>query len=112
MVHLSLFFPEDRRCIDSAREGMLAGFTLGNYMMLVDYTGRLFRAGKASISRELSALFDRLGSKAETWQTRLMKLREGRLLGRLLASSRERLREAAAQLGVRRLDNLASCPAR
>ena len=103
---------EDRRGIDSSREGMLAGFTLGNYLMLVDYTGRLFREGKASISRELSALFDRLGSSAGTWQTRLMKLREGRLLGRFLASSRERLREAAIQLGVRQLDNLAHCPAR
>jgi hypothetical protein len=101
---------EDRRPIDSSREGMLAGFTLGNYLMLVDYTSRLFREGKASVSRELSSLFDRLGSSAETWQSRLMKLREGRLLGRFLASSRERLREVALQLGVRHLDNLASCP--
>jgi hypothetical protein len=103
---------EDRRTIDSSREGMLAGFTLGNYLMLVDYTSRLFREGKASISREVAALFDRLGSNAETWQARLMQLREGRLLGRFLASSRERLREVAGQLGVRHLANLAGCPAR
>ena len=84
----------------------------GNYLLLVDYTGRLLREGKASISRELSALFDRLGSGSETWQTRLMKLREGRLLGRFLASTRERLLETATQSGVRHMDNLASCPAR
>jgi len=103
---------EDRRGIDSSREGMLAGFTLGNYLMLVDYTSRLFREGKASISRELSALFDRLGSSAETWQSRLLKLRDGHLLGRFLASSRERLRAVAVQLGVRQVANLSSCPAR
>ena len=31
---------EDRRKIDSTREGMLEGFSLGSYLMLVDYTGR------------------------------------------------------------------------
>ena len=80
--------------------------------MLVEYTGQLFRDGKASISREVSALFDRLGSSAETRRTRLLKPSEGRLLGRCLAASRERLREVAATLAVRPLDNLASCPAR
>jgi hypothetical protein len=29
---------------------MLVGFSLGSYLLLVDYTGRLFRAGKAAIS--------------------------------------------------------------
>ena len=33
-----------------AREGMLEGFSLGNDLLLVDYTGRLFREGKAVIS--------------------------------------------------------------
>jgi hypothetical protein len=103
---------EDRRAIDSAREGMLAGFTLGHYLLLVDYTGRLFREGKASISREVSALFDRLGSSAESWQERLVKLSEGRLLGRFFAASRQRLRDVASALGVRHLDNLGGCPAR
>jgi hypothetical protein len=36
---------EDRRRLDSAREGMLEGFSLGSYLLLVDYTGRLFREG-------------------------------------------------------------------
>ena len=38
---------EDRRRLDSSREGMLEGFSLGNYVLLVEYTGRLFREGKA-----------------------------------------------------------------
>ncbi len=45
---------------------MLGGFSLGNYLLLVDYAGRLFRQGKAVISREVAAIFDRLGSSAET----------------------------------------------
>ncbi len=57
---------EDRRRLDSTQEGMIEGFTLGNYLLLVDHTGRLFREGKATISRELSAVFTRLGSGAES----------------------------------------------
>ncbi len=49
--------------------------------MLVDYTGRLFREGKAMISREVAAIFERVGTTAETWQARLQKLSVGRLLG-------------------------------
>src|SRR5271157_5836592 len=37
---------EDRRRLDSAREGMIEGYSLGNYVLLVEYTGRLFREGK------------------------------------------------------------------
>ena len=102
---------EDRQGVDSAREGMMAGFPLGSYLLLVDDTGRMFRAGKASISRELSAVFARLGSSAESWQARLLKLSAGRLLGRYFASSRLRLREVAKRLGAHHLANLASCPA-
>jgi hypothetical protein len=102
---------EDRRDRDSRREGMMPGFTLGNYLLLVEYTGRMLRQGKASISTEVAAIFDRLGSSAEIWNARLMKLRTGDLLGRFLAASRRRLREVAARLGVQRLANLASCQA-
>ncbi|MDR3635980.1 MAG: hypothetical protein P4L84_19415 [Isosphaeraceae bacterium] len=102
---------EDRRGLDSAREGMLAGVTLGNYLLLVDYTGRLFREGKAAISGELSGVFARLGSSAESWQSRLFKLSAGRLLGRFFAVTRQRLRDVAQRLGVRHLANLASCAA-
>src|SRR6516165_12244126 len=62
---------EDRRSLDSSREGMLEGFSLGSYLLLVDYTGRLFREGKAALSREVAEIFSRLGSSAETWQARL-----------------------------------------
>ena len=88
---------------------MLEGFSLGSYLMLVDYTGRLFREGKATISREVAAIFERIGTTAETWQVRLEKLRKGGLMGRFFAASRQRLRDVAARLGLRRAVNLGSC---
>ncbi len=54
---------------------MLEGFSLGSYLLLVDYTGRLFRDGKAVISAELTGILDRLGTTAESWQARLEKLK-------------------------------------
>jgi hypothetical protein len=103
---------EDRWRLDSPREGMLEGSSLGNYLLLADYTGRLFREGKAVISAELSAILERLGSSAENWQARLRNLASGRLLGRFFAAARSRLREVAQRLGVHRLANLAGCAAR
>ena len=97
--------------MDSQREGMLSGFTLGNNLMLVEYTGRLLREGKASISGELAGIFERLGSSAALWQARLKKLNGGRGLGRFLSTSRERLREVAHRLGVHHLANLDGCRA-
>jgi hypothetical protein len=102
---------EDRRRLDSQREGMLEGFCLGSYLLLVDYTGRLFREGKAAISREVAEIFERLGSSAETWRARVHKLRTGRLLDRFFAASREHQREVSASLGLRRVPKLGGCPA-
>jgi hypothetical protein len=103
---------EDRRPLESAREGMIEGFPLGSYALLVDYTGRLFREGKTAISRELAAIFDRLGTTAESWWARLVKLRQGRFFGRVFAATRDRLQQFANLLGVRQLANLGRCPAR
>ena len=103
---------EDRQRLDSPREGMVEGFSLGNYLLLVDYTGRIYREGKAVISAELDAILERLGSSAENWQARLRKLASGRLLGRFFAATQARLREVAQCLGVRRLANLAGCMTR
>jgi len=47
----------------------------------------LFRAGKAAISREVAAIFDRIGTTAATWQARLETLSKGRLLGRFFEFS-------------------------
>ena len=78
----------------------------------MDYTGRLFREGKAVIAAKLGAILERLGSSAENWQSRLHKLAGGRLLGRFFTATLSRLREVAQRLGVHRLANLAGCAAR
>ncbi len=90
---------------------MLEGFSLGKYLLLVDFTGRLFRDGKAVISTELTGRLERLGSSADRWQSRFEKLKGGRLLGRFFAASRQRLREVATRLKVHHLANLAGCAA-
>jgi len=101
---------EDRRRIDSRREGMIEGFSLGNYVLLVDYTARLYPEEKATLSRELAEILDRLKSRVDQWQARLEKLRQGTLLGRFFATSRQRLREVAERLGLRRVPNVGGCP--
>ncbi len=43
---------------------MLQGFSLGNYQLLIDYTGRMFRDGKTAMSAKLSGILERLGTTA------------------------------------------------
>ena len=70
---------EDRRVREpESREGMLETFSLGSYLMLVEYTGRLVRNGKARMNATVKDVFTRLETNAEMWQHRL---------GRMLASS-------------------------
>jgi hypothetical protein len=89
---------EDRRGLDSSREGMMQGFPLGSYVKLVEYTGRLFRQGTASISAELAGIFERLGCGAENWHDRMQRLNGDRLLGRFFATTRAKLEEIARTL--------------
>jgi len=87
------------------------GFSLGDYLLLVDYTGRLFRDGKVAISSEVADILKRLGTTAETWQARLEKLSKGGLFGRVFTASRQRLRDVADRLDLRRVPNLGGCAA-
>jgi hypothetical protein len=80
-------------------------------LLLVDYTGRLFRTRKAMMSRDVSEIFERIGTAADIWQARLEALRRGRLLGRFFAATRARLREVAQGVGLRGVPNLGGCPA-
>jgi hypothetical protein len=79
------------------------------------------KAGKSSDPRSLimmsnltgmAGILVRLGGDAQSWRVRLEKLRSGRLFGRFLTASRQKLRELASRLKVRRVVNLAGCPAR
>ncbi len=104
---------EDRSRHGADREGMLESFSLGSYLLLVDYTSRLCRLGKARISSEVASLLDRLGSSEEIWRQRIERLfaAGSRLSGSFFAGSKERLREVAARRRVHHIDNLAACKA-
>lgn len=98
---------EDRRRQGGAREGMLEGFSLGSYLLLVDYTSRLCRAGKARVSHQVAGILERLGSSADLWQSRIQRLfAKPRLQGSYFTTDQQRLRKLAAERGVHHLDNL------
>ena len=103
---------EDRRRQGSTREGMLEGFSLGSYLLLVDYTSRLHRQGKARVGRKVASIFDRLGTNADAWGHRIERLfKKTRLHGSYFCTDRARLRELARTRGVHHLDNLTAVPA-
>jgi hypothetical protein len=86
---------------------MLENFSLGSYLLLVDYSSRLCRTGKARLSRQVAGILERLGTSADFWQQRLKKLfASSRLMGSYFGTDRERLRQLAARRGVHHLDNL------
>ena len=89
---------------------MIEGLSVGSYVLLIDFTGRLFRDGKAVISAEVAGILERLGSNAESWWCRIEKLSNGRLLGRFFAVNRQQLRDVARRLGVHHLANLGGRP--
>ena len=103
---------EDRRRQGSTREGLLEGFSLCSYLLLIDYTGRLCRTGKARVSGDVAAILDRLGTSAEVWGQRMQRLlAKARPLGSYFCTDRDRLRELARTRGVHHRDNLVASPA-
>ena len=98
---------EDRRQLPSksnksAREGMVGTFSLGSYLLLVEYTGRLFRNGKARISAGAKDVLERLGSNPEFWFERIKKmLKTNQLRGCFFGTKAEVVKEAAKKRGVR-----------
>lgn len=91
----------------SDREGLVEKFTLGNYLLLVDYTGRLFRNGKARISEGIKKIFQRLDSSVEFWATRLKEmLASKKLRGRCFAGSILGIREDVKRKLKSRVINL------
>ena len=101
---------EDRRVHTNAspsshREGMLESFSLGSYLLLVDYTSRLCRDGKASLNAGALEILDRLGTSAEIWSTRLKQMLSGcDLRGTFFAGDPEKVREHARCCGKRRVN--------
>jgi hypothetical protein len=90
----------------SQREGMLESFSLGSYLLLVDYTGRLYRNGKARMGKALKEVFDRLGASGEIWTDRIQKmLASWQLRGSFFAVDPRAVRALSDERG-KRLANL------
>jgi hypothetical protein len=99
---------EDKRSQGSKREGIKQGFTVGQYLMLVDCMSRSVREGKANISPEVASIFDRLEMDAQDWLSRVTNmLNSHRFYGSFMSASRDVLRRVAEKLGVRQLANTA-----
>ena len=95
---------EDRRAQGASREGIQAGFTLGQYLMLVDCMSRCMREGKAHVEQHVASIFDRIAMDAQRIADRVQSmLQRPRFYGSFLAATREGIRRAAARLGVNRL---------
>jgi REP element-mobilizing transposase RayT len=99
---------EDRRAHTNAattsdREGLLPTFSLGSYLQLVEYTGRLYREGKAQLNEGLQEVFDRLSSTAETWQARMKRfMGSAKLRGSFFSTKIQAFRQQIQPTGKRR----------
>lgn len=103
---------EDRREQGAESAGLAAGFSLGNYLLLLDETSRLLRPGKARVSPRAAALLDRLGTTPEAWSATIERLYARPFpIGVAFAFDRAKLRAAARQRGCHHLANLNGCPA-
>ena len=97
---------------EPGREGMLEGFSLAQYLHLIDFSSRIFREGKCRVGQDVPPILKRLGTTIEIWEATLRQLASrSRFFGVAFSFSRERLREAAAKRGVHHLANLNGCSA-
>ena len=93
------------------REGMLETFSLGGYVMLVEYTGRMYRKGKAQIDAGVADVLTRLGTSVEYWQQRMkLLLGSGGLRGSFFGC-REGSVDRVKQHRGKRTANLTPVPA-
>ena len=79
---------------------MMERFLLRSYVQMVDYTRRLFRHGKTSISAELAGIVECLGCSLENWNRRMQKLNGSGLVGCYFAATRAKLQEISKRVGV------------
>jgi len=71
-------------------------------VLLVEYTGRLFRNGKARISAGARDVLERIGSNPEFWYERIKKtLKTNQLRGCFFASKHEVMKKAVEKRGIR-----------
>lgn len=92
--------------------GLLEGFSLAQYLQLVDWTSRFVREGKRHVTRAVASILQRLDTSAEVWQATFQKMfARSQVLGVVFAFSRDRLQQAASRRGCHHVANLNGCPA-
>lgn len=102
---------EDRRARGEEKAGLLEGFSLGSYLLLLDASSRIIRANKARVEPDVQPLLDRLGTTLEAWQTAITAMFSRPFpRGVAFAFDRKKLREAAKKRGCRHVANLNGCP--
>jgi REP element-mobilizing transposase RayT len=101
----------DQRRHGSLRAGLVEGFSLRSYLLLVDWTSRLYREGKARMHREVAGILERLGTSMDRWQRRLQRMLSGRKLVGTALGRLESLQRYAAARGQRWVNNLGGRPA-
>jgi REP element-mobilizing transposase RayT len=86
---------EDRRNVKthkSNREGLFETFSIGSYMLLIDYSARFLRKGDARPDASTNEIFDRIGTSPETFGDRLVNmLKSDSLYGNCFAANREQI---------------------
>ncbi len=70
----------------------LFGFSLDQYLQLVDATGRLIRKGKGAIPSHMKPILERLDIDVQKWMEAMRTTR--RLFGSAIGSSQSLMREA------------------
>jgi len=101
---------ENRVDAGRTRPGLLEGFSLGNYLLMLDETSRQLRPGKARVNPAADALLERLGTTRARWEATMERLFARPMAwGVAFAFDREKLRAAARQRGCHHLANLNGC---
>ena len=77
---------------------MVGTFSLGSFVLLVEYSGRLFRNGEAGISSGVRDVLERLGRNPEFWYE-MMKTNQ--LRGCIFAAKAELVKNVVKKRGVR-----------
>jgi hypothetical protein len=85
---------------------MLQGISLSGYMQLVDWSSRLIRPGKQSLSAGVPDILTRLQIDAGSWKSTLEKLIGAKRFVGTYFGSTARLEEAAAHRGIKFLRNV------
>ncbi len=101
--------PIENTCKHDRRQGIVEDFTLGNYLLLIDYSSRRERDGKASLAQEVKPIFERLRVKSDVWENTLESLLGRALRGTYFATESARLSEVAKHFAVHHCNNLNGC---